>query len=430
MHQRRYRSAVGADGGAVACRKQDPPVAKHGTGKARRRTYDQCVSRDQRAGLDRATITVPSAEGFEAPLWRALAVFRAAALAYSLILIIDNDSSYKRPGAAWIVLGVLAAWTAITIRLYAQPRARRWPLYVADLAVLAGCLLASRPVINGGSIGSGHSLPGVAVAGGVLAWAIALGRWGGTIAALLIGGADLTARGGITQNSLNNAILLLLAAIAVGHVSQLGIKAQQRLAEAAKLEAATRTRERLARDIHDSVLQVLALVARRAQQLGGEAAELGQLAGEQEAALRALIGSAGAATTPDGLVDLCTALDRFASPTITIATPATMVGLPEGVRDEILAAVGSALDNVIRHAGDDAHAWVLLEDDPETVIVTVRDDGVGIASGRLDAAVADGRLGVTQSINGRMRDLGGTALISSQPGEGTEIELRIPRQRP
>jgi signal transduction histidine kinase len=321
----------------------------------------------------------------------------------------------------------------IAVRYYGRPLATgprwtlyRWTLYVTDLVVLGACLIATVP-IYGHALGAGHSLPGVAVAGGVIAWAIALGRTGGAIAAIVIGAADQGARGGITQNSLNNFILLLLTAVAVGHLARLGVTAQQRLAQAAKLEAATRTREQLARDIHDSVLQVLALVARRAQQLGGEAAELGQLAGEQEVALRALIGSTGASTRPDGLTDLRPALDRFASSSVTIAMPAGSVDLPEHARDEVVAAVGSALDNVVQHAGDDAHAWVLLEDDQDAVIVTVRDDGVGIAPDRLAAAASDGRLGVTQSIHGRMRDLGGSATISSTPGQGTEIELRIPR---
>ena len=59
---------------------------------------------------------------------------------------------------------------------------------------------------------------------------------------------------------------------------------------ATEVEAASRERERLARDIHDSVLQVLALVQRRGAEAGGAAAELGRLAGQQEAALRALMG--------------------------------------------------------------------------------------------------------------------------------------------
>jgi signal transduction histidine kinase len=50
-----------------------------------------------------------------------------------------------------------------------------------------------------------------------------------------------------------------------------------------------------------------------------------------------------------------------------------------------------------------------------------------MAPGRLAEAAADGRLGVAQSIQGRLRDLGGTAVITSAPGEGTEVELRVPR---
>jgi signal transduction histidine kinase len=49
-----------------------------------------------------------------------------------------------------------------------------------------------------------------------------------------------------------------------------------------------------------------------------------------------------------------------------------------------------------------------------------------MAPGRLDEAAADGRLGVAQSIRGRIRDLGGTTTIVSSPGLGTEVELRVP----
>ena len=52
-------------------------------------------------------------------------------------------------------------------------------------------------------------------------------------------------------------------------------------------------RARLARVVHDGVLQVLALVQRRGAEIGGEATELARLAGEQEAALRTLIRAAG-----------------------------------------------------------------------------------------------------------------------------------------
>jgi signal transduction histidine kinase len=229
----------------------------------------------------------------------------------------------------------------------------------------------------------------------------------------------------VRQSTLDGTVLLLLAGIAVGHVARLAVETEARLQRAVELEAATRERERLARGIHDSVLQVLALVQRRGTEVGGEAAELGRLAGEQEAALRALVTTTGTAT-PDGPVDLRTLLNGYASGTVSIAAPAHPVPVAAATAREVAAAVGAALSNVALHCGPDARAWVLLEADDDAVTVSVRDEGPGIPSGRLDEAAADGRLGVAQSIRGRVRDLGGTVAITSAPGQGTEIELRIP----
>ncbi|HLL34496.1 MAG TPA: ATP-binding protein, partial [Streptomyces sp.] len=82
---------------------------------------------------------------------------------------------------------------------------------------------------------------------------------------------------------------------------------------------------------------------------------------------------------------------------------------------------------VRRHAGERARAWILVEDEPDEVIVTVRDDGPGIPEGRLAQAEGEGRLGVALSIRGRLRDLGGSAELVSVPGQGTEVELRVPK---
>ncbi len=87
----------------------------------------------------------------------------------------------------------------------------------------------------------------------------------------------------------------------------------------------------------------------------------------------------------------------------------------------------ACLDNVACHVGADAQAWVLLEDLGAQVVVTVRDEGPGIPAGRLDEAESQGRLGVSQSIRGRVADLGGTALLVTAPGKGTEWELSFLR---
>jgi signal transduction histidine kinase len=374
---------------------------------------------------------VSGSETLEMPLWRALVVFRLAALGYASLLAAGNFRHFAHPAVAWVVIAVMAAWTTVTTYAYTRPRWRGWPLLIADLVITAGCLLVS-PWILGDS---GHrqgiaTLPVSWIAGPVLAWAVSGGRRRGAIAAILLGGCDLAARGHVNQSTLDGTVLLLLAGVAVGHVARLAVDAQERLQRAVEVEAANRERDRLARVIHDSVLQVLALVQRRGAELGGEAAELGRLAGEQETHLRVLVSAAEPPkrlATGHPTVDLRSLLTRLAGAGVSLATPADPVPLPPRVAEELAAAVGAALANVTDHCGPDARAWVLVEDDGDAVTVSVRDDGPGIPAGRLDRAAADGRLGVAQSIRGRMRELGGAVAIMSTPGQGTEVELRIPK---
>ncbi|NJP32280.1 MacS family sensor histidine kinase [Micromonospora thermarum] len=366
--------------------------------------------------------------GFEVPLWRAIAVFRVASLAYVCVVALRHADRYAHPLAAAAVVLVMAAWTVVTALGYARPSRRGWPLLLADLGVVLGVVLATPWVVGRAALAAGVPTLGVAwLAGPVLAWAVSGGRRRGTVAALVLGAADLATRERIGESSLTGVILLLLAGVVVGHVARLAVTAEERLQRAVELEAATRERERLARDIHDSVLQVLALVQRRGAHLDGEAAELARLAGEQEAALRALIAGAAAPPADDGPADLRALLGRYASPSVSLSAPAGPVPLPAPVARELAAATAAALDNVARHAG--GRAWVLVEDEEDTVTVSVRDDGPGFADGRLAEAAAQGRLGVARSIRGRIEELGGTVRITSTPGTGTEVELTVPRQR-
>ncbi|MGC4876854.1 MacS family sensor histidine kinase [Micromonospora sp. DT43] len=365
--------------------------------------------------------------GFEVPLWRALTVFRVASLVYVCALAVRDADRYDHPFAVAALILTMIFWTGATAVGYARPARRRWPLLLADLGVVIAIVLSTPWVVGREALGHGVPTLGVAwMAGPVLAWAVSGGRRRGTMAALLVAGADLATRERIGQSSFTGVILLLLAGVVVGHVARLAVAAEERLQHAVELEAATRERERLARDIHDSVLQVLALVQRRGAHLPGEAGELARLAGEQEAALRALIaGTAPAAADGADAVDLRSLLGRYASAAVSLSAPATPVTLPRQVAGELAAAAGAALDNVGRHAG--GRAWVLIEDEGETVTVSIRDEGPGIPDGRLVEAAAQGRLGVARSIRGRVTDLGGTVRILSIPDAGTEIELTVPR---
>jgi signal transduction histidine kinase len=368
--------------------------------------------------------------GLQAPLWRAIAVYRIAALIYVSILVVRNVSDYQRPMLAWPVLVVTAAWTVTTTYAYAVPARRRWPLLTADLLVTIGVMAASVDVVGRAALGTGTPTLGVAWhVAPVIAWAVAGGKRFGVAAALAMGATDMVVRARFDQAALTGAILMLLASIAVGHLVKMAVDAEERLHRAVQLEAATRERERLARDIHDSVLQVLALVKRRGADLDGEAGELARLAGEQEAALRALV-TAPTAPAVDGRddVDLMTLLGPYASATVSIAAPAAAVRLSGRAAGELTAAVAAALDNVVRHCDPGTKAWVLVEDEPGRVTVSVRDDGCGITADRLSEAAAQGRLGVAQSIRGRIADLGGTVRITTAPGDGTEVELEVPRR--
>jgi signal transduction histidine kinase len=230
----------------------------------------------------------------------------------------------------------------------------------------------------------------------------------------------------VTVQTVNNVVLLVLAGLVVGYGLELVRAGRAELAAAVAVRAANQERERLARDIHDSVLQVLGYVQRRGADLDGEAAELALLAGEQEARLRALVATGPVEVGTSGEADLRAALAAYARSGVTVSGPGEPVLLPAAAVSEIAAATGAALDNVERHAGPDAKAWVLVEDEGDAVTVTVRDDGVGIPAGRLAAAAREGRLGVASSICARIRQLGGTASVDAV-GEGTEVEMRVPR---
>ncbi|MEV5883202.1 DUF5931 domain-containing protein [Streptomyces sp. NPDC052020] len=389
----------------------------------------------------------------EQPLWQALTAYRVLATVYAIGLFATAYHEFTRPWLAVAYYAVLSVWTLATLRNVAGAAGCTKRFLTADLAIaLTGILLTPLADTHERITAGGPTLPSIWTAGSVLAFAIKGGwRWA-ALASTLVAAANLIERGAPARDTVHNVILVWVAAIAIGYVVEVARASERTLARALEIEAATRERERLARDIHDSVLQVLAMVQRRGAVIGGEAAELGRLAGEQEVALRTLVskgvvpaprvpasplpasggpghaaGRAGAETGGDGPVDLRALLAPYAGARVSLAEPGAPVPLAPDAAREVAAAVGAALDNVRRHAGEQARAWLLIEDEPDEVIVTVRDDGPGIPEGRLAQAEGEGRLGVALSIRGRLRDLGGSAELISVPGQGTEVELKVPK---
>ncbi len=183
-------------------------------------------------------------------------------------------------------------------------------------------------------------------------------------------------------------------------------------------------RAELAAHLHDSVLQTLALIQRSADQPQRMVA----LARRQERELRAWLFDAP--TTADADTTLAAAVTAAVEEIEALhAVTVELVTVGDAPLDErghaLVAALREATLNAARHAGTTT-VDVYLEVEDLEVVAFVRDRGRGFDP----ASVEPDRQGIRRSIRDRLDRHGGTAEIRSAPGEGTEVELRLPRRRP
>ncbi len=202
-------------------------------------------------------------------------------------------------------------------------------------------------------------------------------------------------------------IALVYSSILVGRWRELSGERVRRIREEQRAE--------MAAHLHDSVLQTLALIQNRA----GASSEVARLARAQERELRAWLydGDAPAdSDLPTDLRDYAAALELDYPVRIDVVS----AGLPaERASGEVAAASREAMLNAARHAGGDVSVYI--EGNANAVDVYVRDRGPGFDL----ADVPDDRLGIRQSIIGRMRRAGGSATVRRGAGGGTEVHLRF-----
>ena len=171
-------------------------------------------------------------------------------------------------------------------------------------------------------------------------------------------------------------------------------------------------RSEMAAHLHDSVLQTLALIQNRA----GASSEAARLARAQERELRAWLydGDAPAdSDLPTDLRDYAGALELDYPVRIDVVSAGLSAERASG---ELAAAAREAMVNAARHAGGEISVYI--EGSVSGVDVFIRDRGAGFD---LEAVPSD-RLGVRQSIIGRMRRAGGSATVRSTDS-GTEVHL-------
>ncbi len=212
---------------------------------------------------------------------------------------------------------------------------------------------------------------------------------------------------GVTASS--KAGLYILTALISAYVAR-----RLRLAEAEISRA--RAREEIAVRLHDGVLQTLAVIQRRSTD-----AELASLARDQERDLRDYL--SGVESSQPGLTaslrQAATLFERHTGGRAEVIIADDLDDPPTEVIEAIAGAVGEALANVGKHA-DAQHVVVYVEPDDGGIFVSIKDNGIGF-----DPETVDKRIGLKESITGRIEAIGGRVEISSRPGRGTEVQLWV-----
>ncbi len=367
------------------------------------------------------------------PLWRASQAFRLITLVYAVSYQIASMSYYSNVRLSWFFVALMAVWTGSSAAMLSRAMLPRWTVVVADQVVVIALMASTRLVADYDWYSTHQTLPTTLWAtNAVISAAILFGPKGGIASGILLSAVSAVVRNQIDFDLWTDATapVLVSVGLALGLAGNTARRAHAELQRATRLAAITEERERLARQVHDGVLQVLALVRRRGSEIGGAAATLAELAGEQEVALRMLISEQSEPNRGDGgHIDLRSLLRPYSSTVVSVSSPPDPVLVEAAVAEELSAVVSTALSNVARHAGPGARAYVLLEDVEGETVVSIRDDGPGIAPGRLAAAEAEGRMGVSKSILGRVENLGGAVTLDTEEGSGTEWEIRIPKER-
>ncbi|MEU7181510.1 PspC domain-containing protein [Streptomyces celluloflavus] len=226
--------------------------------------------------------------------------------------------------------------------------------------------------------------------------------------------------GSVLQASL--AVIVGIALLAGPYL----VRITQDLSEERLMRIRAQERAEVAAHVHDSVLHTLTLIQRNAD----DPREVARLARAQERELRAwLYKPEGRGKDEDEQPDTLAEAVRAAAAEVEDhhGVPIEVVVVGDCPLDEALGAqmqaAREAMVNAAKYGGEGGAVQVFAEVEGRTVFVSVRDHGPGFD---LDAVPED-RMGVRESIIGRMERNGGTARLRSAPDGGTVVELEMER---
>jgi signal transduction histidine kinase/phage shock protein PspC (stress-responsive transcriptional regulator) len=202
------------------------------------------------------------------------------------------------------------------------------------------------------------------------------------------------------------------------------VRMTQDLSEERTMRIRAQERAEVAAHVHDSVLHTLTLIQRNADDGG----EVRRLARAQERELRNWLykpEGTGKGEEPDTLAEAVKRSAAEVEDKHGVPLEVVVVGdcpLDEKVSAQMQAA-REAMVNAAKYGGEGGAVQVYAEVEGRTVFVSVRDRGPGFDPD----SVPQDRMGVRESIIGRMQRNGGTARLRSVPGGGTEVELEMER---
>ncbi len=360
-------------------------------------------------------------------LLRALGVFRGVALLWALIGVILSDEHLERPIWAIVLLAAMAIATLVL-----TPFPGRQPLAgsARTATIMAELALGVVVLVGDGLVYADtrpQSLAWSWPAAGVMSAGIVWGTRAGLIAALITSSASLFAevvllgRDSGVVGAFSKFGLWIVAGTLAGYVVE-------RLRHAEEQISIARAREQFARELHDGVLQTLAVIQRRSTD-----DELAALARDQEHDLRSFIaGNADDAhrALEPAMRELASRHERlYPDCVVNVVVAPDIPELGTSEVEAISGAIGEALTNAGKHGNaskitiyaeptEDSFIDVPSEAETATIFVSVKDDGSGFNPDDVDE-----RIGLRSSIRGRLADAGGHASVSSAPGRGAEVTL-------
>ncbi|MGH3587440.1 MAG: DUF5931 domain-containing protein, partial [Pseudonocardia sp.] len=201
---------------------------------------------------------LPDVERPLEPLWRGMLVYRGLTLLSAVAGVLLTLGGFASPAGAVAVLAVMVAWTAGSGYAYLRRpggRDHRGRIALVDLVVTVAVMATTPLVQTAAQLAAGASVMGsIWTSGAVLACAIAFGVPGGLGSAAAVSAALALFQPRI-EAELPDMQLLVLAGLTIGFASTVLRRSAERVRRAVASEAAVAERERLARAVHDGVLQ-------------------------------------------------------------------------------------------------------------------------------------------------------------------------------